>query len=131
MIGYGLTEACTVSTVNHLKNVRFDTVGKPIPKVDIELRAVDEDGVGEVWIKGPTVMSGYLDASELTEETIQQSWLYSGDIGKWDKGHLVLLGRKKNMIVTAGGKNVYAEDVGLTGLCGPRICGICQTSDLP
>jgi long-chain acyl-CoA synthetase len=111
-IGYGLTEAGTVLTVNDLKPFRGDSVGKPVPGTELELRDQNEAGVGEVWVRGPTVMRGYLDAPELTEEAIVDGWLRTGDLGILDAaGHLKLVGRAKNMIVTEGGKNVYPEDI--------------------
>lgn len=111
-IGYGLTEACTVLTVNDLKPFRASTVGRPVPGVEIELRDVGPDGVGEVYARGRTIMRGYLDAPELTEQALAGGWLRTGDLGTIDAaGHLRLVGRAKNMIVTEGGKNVYPEDV--------------------
>ncbi len=112
VIGYGLTEACTVATINDLEPFRPDTVGKPLPGVEIEVRDANEVGVGEVWIKARTVMKGYLDAPELTAEALVDGWLRTGDLGVIDAaGHLKLLGRAKNMIVTEGGKNIYPEDI--------------------
>jgi long-chain acyl-CoA synthetase len=112
VIGYGLTEAGTVLTVNDLKPFRGDSVGKPVPGAEIEVRGANERGVGEIWARGPTVMKGYLDAPELTAEAIQGGWLRTGDLGFIDAaGHLHLVGRAKNMIVTEGGKNVYPEDI--------------------
>ena len=112
VIGYGLTEACTVITVNDLKPFRADTVGPPVAGTDVEIRGAGDDGVGEVWVRGPTVMKGYLDAPELTREALIDGWLRTGDLGQIDaSGHLKLVGRAKNMIVTAGGKNVYPEDI--------------------
>jgi long-chain acyl-CoA synthetase len=111
-IGYGLTEACTVITVNDLKPFRADTVGVPVDGTRVVLRNENAEGVGEVWVSGPTVMKGYLDAPELTAETLVDGWLRTGDLGSIDAaGHLKLLGRAKNMIVTSGGKNVYPEDI--------------------
>lgn len=111
-IGYGLTEAGTVLTVNDLKPFRGDSVGKAVEGTTLELRGVNEHGVGEVWVRGPTVMQGYLDAPELTREAIVEGWLRTGDLGTIDgAGHLKLVGRSKNMIVTEGGKNVYPEDI--------------------
>ena len=118
-IGYGLTEAGTVLTVNDLKPFRGDSVGKPVPGVELELRDLNEAGIGEVWVRGPTVMRGYLDEPELTREAIVDGWLRTGDLGTLDAaGHLKLVGRAKNMIVTEGGKNVYPEDIeaAFTGL---------------
>lgn len=110
--GYGLTEACTVLTVNDLKPFRADTVGKPLPGVELRIINPGADGIGEVAAKSKTTMSHYLDDSELTAETIVGGWLLTGDLGRFDgRGHLQLLGRKKNMIVTEGGKNIYPEDV--------------------
>jgi long-chain acyl-CoA synthetase len=112
VIGYGLTEAGTVLSVNDLKPFRADTVGVPVRGTTIEIREANADGAGEVWVKGPTVMQGYLDAPELTSEVLVGGWLRTGDVGTIDaSGHLKLFGRKKNMIVTAGGKNVYPEDI--------------------
>jgi long-chain acyl-CoA synthetase len=112
LIGYGLTEACTVLTVNDLKPFRATTVGRAVSGVELELRDVAADGVGEVYARGRTIMRGYLDAPELTAEALIDGWLRTGDLGTIDAaGHLRLLGRAKNMIVTEGGKNVYPEDV--------------------
>src|SRR5256884_3871755 len=110
--GYGLTEACTVLTLNDLKPVRADAVGKPLPGVELRILNPDSEGIGEVAAHSKTVMSHYLDDPELTAETIVDGWLLTGDLGRFDgKGHLQLFGRKKNMIVTEGGKNIYPEDI--------------------
>jgi len=112
VIGYGLTEACTVITLNDLSPFRGDTVGRPVPGVDVEVRSPNDVGVGEVYVRGRTLMQGYLDAPELTASALIDGWLRTGDLGRIDaSGHLKLSGRTKNMIVTAGGKNVYPEDV--------------------
>jgi long-chain acyl-CoA synthetase len=112
VIGYGLTEACTVLTVNDLKPFRSTTVGKPVAGVELVLRDVNREGVGEVYARSRTVMAGYLDAPDLSKEVLVDGWLRTGDLGTLDaSGHLRLLGRAKNMIVTEGGKNVYPEDV--------------------
>lgn len=110
--GYGLTEACTVLTVNDLKPFRADTVGKPLPGVELRILDPDSDGIGEVAAKSPTIMSRYLDDPDMTAETIVDGWLMTGDLGRMDaNGHLQLFGRKKNMIVTEEGKNIYPEDI--------------------
>jgi long-chain acyl-CoA synthetase len=110
--GYGLTEACTVLTVNDLKPFRADTVGKPLPGVELRILSPDSDGIGEVAAHSKTVMSHYLDDPELTAQTIVEGWLLTGDLGRFDsEGHLQLFGRKTNMIVTEGGKNIYPEDI--------------------
>jgi len=110
--GYGLTEAGTALTLNDLKPFRADTVGKPLPGVELRILNPDADGIGEVAARSATVMSHYLDDPELTLETIVDGWLLTGDLGRFDgHGHLQLFGRKKNMIVTEGGKNIYPEDI--------------------
>ncbi|MCE9625924.1 MAG: AMP-binding protein [Deltaproteobacteria bacterium] len=111
-IGYGLTEAGTAITLNDLKPFRGDTVGLPLPGMELEIRNPDEGGIGEIWASGPTLMKGYLDDPELTAETLVKGWLRTGDLGKMDaSGHLKIVGRSKNMVVTEGGKNVYPEDI--------------------
>ena len=110
--GYGLTEAGTVITLNDFAPFRPDTVGKPLPGIEVRIANPDPDGIGEVAVRGRTVMSHYLDDPELTAETIVDGWLMTGDLGRLDaEGHLQLFGRKKNMIVTAEGKNIYPEDI--------------------
>jgi long-chain acyl-CoA synthetase len=110
--GYGLTEAGTAVTLNDFNPFRPDTVGKPLPGMEVKILAPNEDGIGEVAVRSKTVMSHYLDDPEMTAETIVDGWLMTGDLGRLDSsGHLQLFGRKKNMIVTEGGKNIYPEDI--------------------
>jgi long-chain acyl-CoA synthetase len=110
--GYGLTEAGTAITVNDLRPFRADTVGKPLPGMEVRIVDPGADGIGEVSVRSKTVMSGYLNEPELTAETIVDGWLMTGDLGRFDStGHLQLFGRKKNMIVTEEGKNIYPEDI--------------------
>src|SRR5208282_27124 len=112
--GYGLTEACTAVTLNDLKPFRADTVGKPLPGTEVRVLNPDSDGIGEVVVRSRAVMSHYLEDPEQTAQTIVEGWLLTGDLGRFDvngHGHLQLFGRKKNMIVTAGGKNIYPEDI--------------------
>ena len=110
--GYGLTEAGTALTLNDFKPFRADTVGKPLPGMELRVLNPDSEGIGEVAARSKTVMSHYLDDPELTAQTIVDGWLLTGDLGRFDgAGHLQLFGRKKNMIVTEGGKNIYPEDI--------------------
>ncbi|MGB7281196.1 MAG: AMP-binding protein [Candidatus Acidiferrum sp.] len=110
--GYGLTEAGTAITVNDLKPFRADTVGKPLPGMEVRILNPAAEGIGEVVVRSKTVMSAYLNEPELTAETIVDGWLMTGDLGRFDAaGHLQLFGRKKNMIVTEEGKNIYPEDI--------------------
>jgi len=110
--GYGCTEAGTAITLNDFKPFRADTVGKPLPGMELKIVNADAEGIGEVLVRSKTVMSHYLDDPEMTAETIRDGWLITGDLGRIDgDGHLQLFGRKKNMIVTEEGKNIYPEDV--------------------
>jgi long-chain acyl-CoA synthetase len=110
--GYGCTEASTVITLNDFKPFRADTVGKPLPGMEVKIVSPDAEGIGEVATRGKTVMAEYLDDPEMTAETIVDGWLLTGDLGRIDAtGHLQLFGRKKNMIVTEEGKNIYPEDI--------------------
>jgi long-chain acyl-CoA synthetase len=110
--GYGCTEACTAITLNDQKPFRPETVGRPVRGMDIRILNPDAEGVGEVAVQSKTVMSYYLDDPEMTAETIVDGWLMTGDLGRLDQSsQLQLFGRKKNMIVTEEGKNIYPEDV--------------------
>ena len=110
--GYGLTEAGTAVTLNDFNPFRADTVGKPLPGMEVKIVNSAADGIGEVAVRSKTVMSYYLDDPEMTAETIIDGWLMTGDLGRIDEiGHLQLFGRAKNMIVTEGGKNIYPEDI--------------------
>jgi long-chain acyl-CoA synthetase len=123
--GYGCTEAGTVITVNDFKPFRADTVGKPLPGMEVKLLNPDGEGVGEVAVRGKTIMSKYLDDPEMTAQTIVDGWLITGDLGRIDaSGHLQLFGRKKNMIVTEEGKNIYPEDIenAFEGLAVKEFC---------
>ncbi len=123
--GYGLTEAGTAVTLNDFNPFRSDTVGRPLPGMEVKIIEPDADGVGQVAVRSKTVMSHYLDDAELSAETIVDGWLMTGDLGRIDEmGHLQLLGRAKNMIVTEGGKNVYPEDIenAFEGLAVKELC---------
>ena len=110
--GYGSTEACTAITLSGFEPFRADTVGKPLPGSEVRIVDPGPDGIGEVTVRSQTVMSHYLDDPALTSETIVDGWLMTGDLGRLDaSAHLQLFGRKRNMIVTAEGKNIYPEDI--------------------
>jgi len=112
--GYGLTEAAPVLTVAKAgPTARAGHVGKPVPGVEVRILNPGKDGIGEVVARGPNVMLGYADDDASTRESIDaEGWLHTGDLGRIDKhGDLVIVGRKKDTIVTANGENVYPDDV--------------------
>jgi len=112
VIGYGLTEACTVVSVHGLSPFRADGVGRPVAGTEVRIHEPDGDGVGEVCVRGETLMKGYLDDPGQTAEVLRDGWLHTGDLGYLDASeHLHLVGRRKDVIVTPGGKNIYPEDV--------------------
>lgn len=122
--GYGMTETHLIITLTPAGKTRYGSCGKPIPGVEVRIA---EDG--EILVKGPTLMKGYYHKPELTRQIIDpEGWLHTGDIGHLESGYLFITDRKKNIIVTAGGKNIspaqienalkqsrYIEDVCLVG----------------
>jgi long-chain acyl-CoA synthetase len=100
--GYGMTETSTGSTINRHDDFKFGSVGKPFPGCEIKI--ADD---GEVLIKGTNIFRGYYKNPEATEETVKNGWLHTGDLGRIDDdGFLYITGRKKDIIITAGGKNI-------------------------
>jgi len=110
--GYGMTEAAPVIAVNPLGRSKRGTIGPPLPGVEVRIARPDDRGVGEILIRGPNVMWGYLDNPAATAEVLENGWLRTGDLGRLDgDGYVTFVGRKKSVIVTAGGKNVYADEI--------------------
>ena len=112
MQGYGMTENSPIIAVNQDRYGKAASVGKPMPGTEVRIVDKDDSGIGEVICKGPSVMMGYYKDAENTAKTIKDGWLYTGDYGYLDEdGFLYITGRKKNVIVTKGGKNIFPEEV--------------------
>ncbi|UCF06446.1 MAG: AMP-binding protein [bacterium] len=110
--GYGMTEASPVIAVNPLEKTRHGTVGTAIPGVEVRIDSPDESGIGEIIVRGPNVMKEYFKNSEATADVLRDGWLYTGDLGHMDsEGYITIHGRKKSVIVTAGGKNVFPDEL--------------------
>ena len=111
--GYGLTETSPIVTLNPIDHYKETSVGKVIPQVEMRIVEPDEKGIGEVAIRGPVVMQGYYNNEAATREVLTpDGFLLTGDMGYLDgENYLYLTGRKKLVIVTEGGKNVYPEEI--------------------
>lgn len=111
--GYGLTECAPILALNRDVNYKNESAGLPLMGVDVKVINKDEDGIGEFIAKGPNVMMGYYGDPELTAEAIDSDGYYhTGDLGYIDEdGFLIITGRKKNVIVTKNGKNVFPEEI--------------------
>ncbi len=110
--GYGLTECSPIVTVNQADKNKDDSIGLPLPCDEVMIYKPDKDGVGELIVKGDNVMLGYFDNKLATEKVFRDGWYFTGDLGKMDRsGFFKITGRKKNVIVTKNGKNIYPEEV--------------------
>ena len=111
--GYGLTETSPVVAAEDDKYQRLGSIGKAFPSMDVKIDNPNEEGIGELMAKGPTVMLGYYQNEEATKETIEpDGWLHTGDLAKIDKdGYIFITGRKKFVIVLKNGKNIYPEEL--------------------
>ena len=111
--GYGLTESSPVISVEDDKYQRLGSIGKAFPSLDVKIDDPNEEGIGELLVKGPSVMLGYYNNEEATKETItEDGWLHTGDLAKIDKDDFIFIsGRKKFVIVLKNGKNIYPEEI--------------------
>ena len=111
--GYGLTEAAPVVSVGRPRQKGLSgTVGTPIPGIDVKIYEPNDEGIGEVIARGPTIMAGYINNPEATASAIRDNWLFTGDQGRLDEeGRLSIVGRQKDVIIDTGGKNVYPDEI--------------------
>jgi long-chain acyl-CoA synthetase len=110
--GYGLTECSPIVALNRDVDFKDDAAGLPLPGIEVRIDNPDPDGVGEIVVKGPNVMMGYYQDPENTAKAIRDGWFYTGDLGFIDSdGFVHIAGRKKNVIVTKNGKNIFPEEI--------------------
>ena len=110
--GYGLTESSPVIAAEDDKYRRLGSIGKAFPSLDVKIDNPNEDGIGELLAKGPSIMLGYYNNEEANKETLEDGWLHTGDLAKIDKdGYIFISGRKKFVIVLKNGKNIYPEEL--------------------
>lgn len=110
--GYGLTECAPMGALNPDIRPKAASCGRKFPGFEVAVHEPDEDGNGELWLRGGNVMLGYYKNPEATAESITDGWFHSGDIGYIDdEGYIFITGRKKNVIITKNGKNVFPEEL--------------------
>ena len=112
--GYGLTECAPMAALNpdRHKYMRNSSVGHLLPGMEVKIEDKNEDGIGEICVKGPNVMLGYYNMPEETAKVIKDGWFHTGDLGYVDdEDFIYITGRKKNVIITANGKNVFPEEL--------------------
>jgi long-chain acyl-CoA synthetase len=110
--GYGLTETSPILALNQPENFKDDAAGLPLQDVQIKINEPDADGIGEIYAKGPNVMLGYYKNPEITKDVFDNGWFKTGDLGFLDEeGFLHISGRKKNVIISKSGKNVFPEEI--------------------
>jgi long-chain acyl-CoA synthetase len=110
--GYGLTETSPILALNQRENFKDDAAGIPLDCVKLKIANTDADGIGEIYAQGDSVMIGYYKNPKLTEESFEDGWFKTGDLGKFDEvGFLHICGRKKNVIIANNGKNVFPEEI--------------------
>lgn len=110
--GYGLTECAPIGALNPDKAPKSASIGRALPNFDMKVVDINEEGIGEICLKGGNVMLGYYNMPQATAEVLKDGWFYTGDLGYIDsEGYAYITGRKKNVIITKNGKNVYPEEL--------------------
>ena len=110
--GYGLTETSPVVAVGTKKEHRIGTIGKVVPSVKVKLEDMNDEGIGELVVKGPSVAMGYYQDEESTKKSFVNGWFHTGDLAKIDDdGYICICGRKKSVIVLKNGKNIFPEEM--------------------
>ena len=109
--GYGLTETAPVLTANRPDDIKFGSVGPPLQNVEVKIFEPDKTGIGEIIARGENITPGYRNQPNKTAELLRDGWLHTGDLGKIKDGHVWVTGRKKNLIISAAGKNIYPEQI--------------------
>ena len=109
--GYGLTECAPMAALNPDDNPRNDSIGHILPGDEAMIADKNEEGIGEICLKGPNVMLGYYHMPEETKKVLVDGWFHTGDLGYMDGSYLYITGRKKNVIITRNGKNVFPEEL--------------------
>ena len=110
--GYGLTETSPVVAVGTNKNYKLGSIGKTVPSVEAKLVNVNDEGIGELVVKGSSVMLGYYEDEKANKKSLQDGWFYTGDLAKIDEeGYIFICGRKKSVIVLKNGKNIFPEEM--------------------
>ena len=110
--GYGLTETAPVVAGENIHTMGHNSVGKPLCNVEVKIEDPNEEGIGEIAVKGPNVMLGYYENEEDTKAVLKDGWFYTGDLGYYNKkGYLCIAGRQKSVIVLKNGKNIYPEEI--------------------
>lgn len=110
--GYGLTETSPIIGIGTNKNYRLGSIGKTVSHVKAKVVDVNDEGIGELIVKGPNVMLEYYKNEEATKDAIKDGWFYTGDLAKIDEdGYIFICGRKKSVIVLKNGKNIFPEEM--------------------
>ena len=110
--GYGLTETSPVVAIGSNKYYKVGSIGKTVPSIEAKVINCDKDGMGELIVKGPSVMLEYFENKEATKKSIIDDWFYTGDLAKIDEeGYIFICGRKKSVIVLKNGKNIFPEEI--------------------